>query len=183
MSLELPEHRAAIQEIALRPEVKLIVVDSLRGSHELDENSSNTMSIVKWLAELARNNGKPVLLSHHLRKQTLLDSNEVTLDEFVVHQQLFSPHVLSWHSTDQTQKLKEAKRLLVISRIWPGFRSPLGFRSMSKAFTSVKPPNPRTTILKPIKRSIYCCLCLQMNRCPPMTSSRLLRLMVYLGGR
>jgi putative DNA primase/helicase len=55
--LDDPNHREAIATVARREEVLLIVVDSLRGATRGDENSSETIAITKWLAELARDTG------------------------------------------------------------------------------------------------------------------------------
>lgn len=61
-------HKESLRKLAFRDDVRLIIVDSLRGIHNKDENSSETMEVVKHLAELARDSGKVVLVSHHLRK-------------------------------------------------------------------------------------------------------------------
>jgi len=48
---------------------RLIVIDSLRGSHSQDENSSErTGSVMKRLRELAQRSGCAVLVTHHTRK-------------------------------------------------------------------------------------------------------------------
>ena len=79
--LENDEHRTRITAFALQPDVKLIVVDSLSGANEKrDENGMEMLQVVKWLADLAKVAGKPILLTHHLRKRGILDSDTVTLD-------------------------------------------------------------------------------------------------------
>jgi hypothetical protein len=80
--LEDEAHRANITALALRPDIRLVVVDSLSGANERrDENSQEMLRVVKWLAELAKVSGKPVLLCHHLRKRGMQDAGEgVTLD-------------------------------------------------------------------------------------------------------
>lgn len=48
--------------------VRLVVVDSLRGSHGRDENSSASGDVVKRLALLAQETGCAVVLIHHTKK-------------------------------------------------------------------------------------------------------------------
>ena len=61
--------------------LRLIIVDSLRGAHSQDENSSRLITVVKSLAGLARNFNRPVLVIHHLRKRgPSEDVSQVTLD-------------------------------------------------------------------------------------------------------
>jgi hypothetical protein len=83
VTLDDEDHQAQIMIKAARTEVKAIFVDSLSGGNRRDENSAATMQTIKWLAELARDLGKPVMLSHHLRKRSLLDvgGSLITLDQ------------------------------------------------------------------------------------------------------
>lgn len=79
--LQDPDHKAAIETWAHRPEVRLVIVDSLSGANMARENDAGMLHVTKWLASLAVDAGKPVLLTHHLRKRGLLDAGEgVTLD-------------------------------------------------------------------------------------------------------
>lgn len=120
--LDIPEHAASLAKIALLPEVKLIVVDSLRGIHRGDENSSETMHIIKWLAELARDSGKELILSHHLRKRSLFDGNEVELERLRGSSAIVQPARLVWALDTPNPQNKEVKRLKVIKsnlERWP----------------------------------------------------------------
>ncbi len=65
--------QATIVARANLPDVRLIIVDSLSGGNSRDENSSVSLKAIKWLGELARDTGKPVLVVHHLRKKSFLD--------------------------------------------------------------------------------------------------------------
>ncbi len=79
--LQDPEHKAAIEHWAHRPEVRLVIVDSLSGANTAKENDAGMMHVTKWLASLAVDTGKPVILTHHLRKRGLQDNGDrVTLD-------------------------------------------------------------------------------------------------------
>jgi RecA-family ATPase len=72
VDLDDQTHRARIKQMAQLPEVKLIVIDSLRGVNGQDENSSNINQMIKFLAEIARDTGKIVILTHHLRKKGIV---------------------------------------------------------------------------------------------------------------
>ena len=72
--------RQRLTDIARLDEVGLIVVDSLGGATRMDERLSSFATGVQWLAEVARDTNKPIILSHHLRKSSLLDSNRTRLE-------------------------------------------------------------------------------------------------------
>jgi hypothetical protein len=79
--LQDTDHRAAIETWAHRPEVRLVIVDSLSGANTARENDAGMLHVTKWLASLAVDAGKPIILTHHLRKRGLLDTGDrVTLD-------------------------------------------------------------------------------------------------------
>ena len=83
VSLDNPQHKQAIEAAARLPGVRLIVVDSLSAAlgPGRDENDSRVLSVLKWLATLARDSGKPVKVTHHLRKRGQVDtSDEVNLE-------------------------------------------------------------------------------------------------------
>jgi hypothetical protein len=57
--------------MARRPDVKLIVIDSLSGGQpSARENDSPGADAIRWLARLAKEVDKPVLVIHHLRKRS-----------------------------------------------------------------------------------------------------------------
>ena len=125
--LDDPDHREAIAAVARREEVLLIIVDSLRGATRRDENSSETIAVVKWLAELARDTGKPVLLCHHLRKKGLVDvGNKVTLDRLRGSSAIGQVARVIWAIDVPDPKDKEMKRLSVIKNNLAPFPEPVG---------------------------------------------------------
>lgn len=73
-------HREAIVRVATQAEVRLIILDSLRGCHREDENSSGLVNIIAWLSQLARDTGKALVAIHHLRKRSQLESSAATLE-------------------------------------------------------------------------------------------------------
>lgn len=80
INLDKANHRNAIIEKAHLPGVKLIIVDSLSGANSKRENDTEVKQVTEFLAELARDTQKPILLTHHLRKKGLLDTSTITLD-------------------------------------------------------------------------------------------------------
>lgn len=74
--LSYPEHRNSLEEVADTNDVKLIVIDSARGAIEGDENNSDFIQQLKYLANLAQKKQIPILLIHHLRKKSKFESTE-----------------------------------------------------------------------------------------------------------
>jgi hypothetical protein len=63
-----PDHLERLATIQKQYSVKLIVLDSLRGSHDTDENSSRIAKLVQGLGTLAESSGAAVVIVHHARK-------------------------------------------------------------------------------------------------------------------
>jgi len=125
--LDDPNHREAIATVARREEVLFMVVDSLRGATRGDENSSETIAVTKWLAELARDTGKPLQLSHHLRKKGLVDvGNKVTLDRLRGSSAIGEVARVIWAIDVPDPKDKETKRLSVIKNNLAPFPESVG---------------------------------------------------------
>lgn len=79
VNLDDQEHRRLIEMRAKLPEVKLIIIDSLSGSSNANENETKIKDVTGFCARLARDTGKPVLMSHHLNKKNFLDGDQITL--------------------------------------------------------------------------------------------------------
>jgi hypothetical protein len=128
VQLDVPEHQRAITAMAFRPDVRFVVVDSLRGAHRGDENSSDMIHVMGWLAELARDTGKPVLLLHHLRKRGFFDGTDggVTLDRLRGSSAIAQTTRVVW-ALDMPDPNSEARRLSVIKNNLARFPQPLGF--------------------------------------------------------
>jgi len=73
------EHRNCLEEVAERNNAKLIIIDSLRGAIEGDENNSEFIQQLKYLASLAQKKQIPIIVIHHLRKKAKYESAE-TID-------------------------------------------------------------------------------------------------------
>lgn len=127
IQLDLQEHRSAVASIMKREDVRLLILDSLRGSHSGDENSSDTVSVVKLIAEIARNSGKPCIIIHHLRKRNETDSREeITLDRLRGSSALVQMVRLVW-AIDRPNLASDKRRLSVIKSNLAKFPSPIGF--------------------------------------------------------
>jgi len=71
--------RAVEREVAVEG-VQLVIVDSMRGAYRGDENTSDTIVVLRKLAELAQRREIAVLVVHHLRKASMFDSDKIELD-------------------------------------------------------------------------------------------------------
>jgi len=76
----LPKDLDLIARLALEDDCSAVMVDSLSGSHQLDENSAHMRTLLQHLVELATDLQKPVLCSHHTRKRSVLEAVRLSLD-------------------------------------------------------------------------------------------------------
>lgn len=126
--LDKTEHQDAIWVLAHRRDVRLIIIDSLRGAVAGDENASQVSTSVFWLAELARNSRKPIVLLHHLRKRGMFDGDEVTLDQIRGSTAIVQPARIIWALDTPDPSDLEHKRLSVIKSNLSRFPEPVGMR-------------------------------------------------------
>jgi len=121
-------HRRAIEQAAKRDDVRLIILDSLSGARaSQDENSSKVLESTQWLAALARDTGKPVLATHHLRKRGLLDGDgdAVELDRVRGSSAVVQLARVVW-ALDKPVEGDAALRVSVIKSNLAKFPEPLG---------------------------------------------------------
>jgi archaellum biogenesis ATPase FlaH len=78
--MEKIEHNQKLADFLYHPEVKILVIDSLSGVHNNDENSSDMNRNIKFLAKLAQETNKPIVITHHLKKKSVNDEKEITLE-------------------------------------------------------------------------------------------------------
>jgi putative DNA primase/helicase len=113
INLDDEKHKEAIRKRASLSEVRFIVTDSLRGSNRQDENSSNVVSVVQFLATLARDTNKSVILTHHLRKKSLMDGDTIDLDRLRGSSAIVSTAGVVWAldnpNTGQDKRLRVIK--------------------------------------------------------------------------
>jgi hypothetical protein len=76
VSLGSWEHLHRIEAVIVKHQIKLVVIDSLRGAHEGDENNSRVAGVLQGLAKIAERTGAAIIVIHHTRK--LAVDEEVT---------------------------------------------------------------------------------------------------------
>jgi len=79
-SLGNREHFKSLLSAIGQYKARLVVIDSLRGSHNGDENDSKIYHVLKSLSALARDHSIVIIVVHHIKKKSLADGNEFTLD-------------------------------------------------------------------------------------------------------
>jgi len=121
-------HLAKLAYMASLPEVKLIVVDSLSGADPTAEKSTEDAKNVNWLAGLARDTQKPVILTHHLRKRGLFDiEGEVSLDRVRGISTILQYARVIWAIDTPNLEDRDTKRLSVIKSNLAKKPEPIGF--------------------------------------------------------
>ena len=122
-------HRKALEEKIVLPEVKFAVFDSLRGMHIGDENSSGEMiRVVKWLSNLAKKSGKPIVVSHHLNKGLFSGSNGISLNQIRGSTANVQIPRSVWALDTPDMQNKDRKRLSIIKSNLCRFSNPIGLR-------------------------------------------------------
>ena len=67
-----PSDQKRLRELAGRDDIEVIMIDSLSGINTSDENSSDMSKHLKKLAEIARDTNTIIILTHHLRKKSII---------------------------------------------------------------------------------------------------------------
>ncbi len=126
-SFDNNDHKGRLAEMAFYPDVKAIVIDSLSGMNKRrKESSEDMMQIGTWLAELARDSRRPILLSHHLHKRGPFDASEVDLDRVRGSTTIVQPARLVWAIDNPNLQEKEWRRLRVIKSNLDKFPQAIG---------------------------------------------------------
>jgi hypothetical protein len=126
LCLEDSDHQKIILEKAAHPDIRLIVVDSLSGSNRKRESTDEIKSIAMWLAQMARDTNKPVLVTHHLRKQGMGDGDTITLDRVRGSSTIVQFARVIWALDAPDPRTPEVKRLSVIKNNLARFPQPIG---------------------------------------------------------
>jgi len=127
--LDDDESFARLEKMAKLPNVRLVVVDSHRGSYRGDENDSGkAFAISKQLAVLARDTGKPVVVTHHLRKRHAEEVGPISLDRVRGATALVQPARMIWAIDIPDKQDEEALRLSVIKSNLARYPEPLGIK-------------------------------------------------------
>lgn len=110
--LDDPEKWQALHDLAFLPDVRAVIIDSLRGANSRNENDSDVIGLIMRLAELARDCNKPILLTHHLRKRGLLDGPDGPgLDRLRGSSAIVQPARVVWTLDTPDPQDKETRRL------------------------------------------------------------------------
>lgn len=148
IKLDNPRDWRNVQTMARRQDVKLIIIDSLSGANTKDENSNEALQLTKQLAALARDTKKPILLTHHLRKRGILDTDgAVSLDRIRGFSGITQPARVVWALDCPDPMDEETRRLSTIKNNLAKYADPLGFKIDSTgAVVFVPAPNaPKKT--------------------------------------
>ncbi len=109
--LQDPEHLQRIEHAARRPSARCIIVDSLSGANQIKENDAAMVRPVKALATIAKQVGKPIILTHHLRKPGPMEAaSEVTLARIRGSGAIVQPARAVW-ALDQPDPNSTTRRL------------------------------------------------------------------------
>lgn len=147
--LTIPEHQARLAELAMRPDVKIIVVDSLSGADPTAEKSTEDAKSINWLAALARDCQKPILLTHHLRKRGMMDTEgEVDLDRVRGISTILQYARVIWAIDTPDLTNKDLKRLSVIKSNLGKKPDPIGFTINDKITFTDAPSKPKVETLQ-----------------------------------
>jgi hypothetical protein len=120
--------RLKIEHAARLEDVKVVIVDSLSASNNGREREAEIIPTVKWMAWLARSTQKPILVTHHLRKAGIGDSDVVTLDRVRGHTAITQLARIVWALDIPDPTDTGNIRLSVIKSNLSEMPRPLGFR-------------------------------------------------------
>lgn len=132
----------ALRELAYLPDVRAIVIDSLRGANSRNENDSDVIGLVMALGQLARDTNKPILLTHHLRKRGLLDGpGGPNLDRLRGSSAITQPARVVWVIDTPDPQDKETRRLAQAKNNLGRFPAPLGMTISAAGVQFVDAPD------------------------------------------
>jgi len=131
----------ALESVCRRPGVRLLVVDSLSGAHQGDENSAELRNLLRALAGLAQSTDLALLVIHHLRKKGLFDSGKIDLDRV-----RGSSVIVQWARVvlaidrPNSEHEPDKVRLSQIKNNLAPFAQPLGFEISEEGLAFGDPP-------------------------------------------
>lgn len=125
-----------------------------------------------WLASLARDSGKPILLTHHLRKRSSRQDPQVTLERLRGSSAIPQACRLVWSIDAPDPWCPELRRLAVIKSNLGPFAPPLGFQIEDNGVRFCSPPET------PTQESVEdraCALLVMLLAQAPMSAQRVQR--------
>ena len=118
-----------LEEAARQEGVRLVVVDSLRGAHRGDENSSQIVDLMTKLTSLSRDCKVAVLVIHHVRKQQMHDDDgRINLDRVRGSSAILQTPRVAWAVDRPDSSGSEQVRLYQIKNNLATFPHELGFQ-------------------------------------------------------
>ena len=137
-------HATALLALARRDDVRLIILDSLRGLLS-GPGPRSLGDHLRFLADVARISGKPVLLTHHLRKRVTYDhAGNLTLDQVLGAGAVTQVARIIWAIDTPDPADPGHRRLATIKNNLAPFPDPLGFRVGQDGLHFGPAPQPPT---------------------------------------
>lgn len=134
---------AALIDLTHLPDVRAVIIDSLRGANSRNENDSDVIELVMTLSQLARDTNKPIILTHHLRKRGLLDGADgPNLDRLRGSSAIVQPARVVWTLDTPDPQDKETRRLAQAKNNLARTPRPLGLTISEHGVVFVDAPEP-----------------------------------------
>ena len=143
--LATDEDILALVAPAFRPDVRLIVLDSLSGLSSGNASPRVLRDLVAGLADVARRTRKPVLLTHHLRKRSTFDGDgQLNLDRLLGSSLIAQVPRVVWALDLPDPADPDNRRLSVIKNNLAPFPDPIGLRIDAHGLHFGPPPQAPT---------------------------------------
>jgi putative DNA primase/helicase len=143
------KHMVTLLHLCRRPEVGLVVMDSLSSlvtggptpSGRPSESVRGIPRALQMLGEAARLSNKPIILTHHLRKRTSLDDwGRLNLDRIRGTSKITQSARVVWTLDAPNVLDPQHKRLMIVKNNLAHDYKPLGMRITSDGITFDDPP-------------------------------------------
>jgi len=121
-----PSDQKRLRELAGRDDIEVILIDSLSGINTSDENSSDMSKHLKKLAEIARDTNTIIILTHHLRKKSIIREANDRLER-VRGSSGIVQNARIVINIDQPNRAISTKRLSVVKSNLGKLPNPIGF--------------------------------------------------------
>ncbi len=143
ISLDSDEDLAMIEKIISDYEVRLVVIDSLRGAHGLDENNSKVGQVLKEISAISERTNAAIILIHHSRK--LGFGEELTMN-CCRGSNAIAAQIRSMIGIEKPDPNSEWLKLKIMKDHFENKPKPFGMRigASGLEFSSIAPSVPRT---------------------------------------
>ncbi|HQZ65467.1 MAG TPA: AAA family ATPase [Planctomycetaceae bacterium] len=142
INLTDPKHLQRIEDAVNNYKTPLVVIDSLRGAHDGDENSSGVTKVLQSLGGIAERTSAAIVIIHHTRK--LQFDEDLTANSSRGSNAILAM-VRSQMGIDKPDKTGEWCRLQMLKENLGIKPNPIGFRISTKGIEfGLAPAKPRT---------------------------------------